>query len=198
MMDFAPLSNMLLRPDILPIGGQLGATSGRAGSKVTVHFPSITTVGGRYTTCVTSSFPSPHEGCSGVTCSLYPPPPLDHHTRLTRLTRHSFVPRSAPFFYAAPSSNIQPQPILNYRKYSQMPAFTFLARSDADSSNSSDSISNPVYIAGIVVAAVIGLGIAVWLGLRAYRKRVRNRREEKMGAAFLSVKGARPRRWYCR
>ena len=70
-----------------------------------------------------------------------------------------------------------------------MPAFSFLARADADSSNSSDSISNPVYIAGIVVAAVIGLGITVWLGLRAYRKRVRNRREEKMGAAFLSVKG---------
>ena len=37
MMDLAPLSNMLLRPDILPIGGQLGAmiwADARAGSKV--------------------------------------------------------------------------------------------------------------------------------------------------------------------
>lgn len=62
-------------------------------------------------------------------------------------------------------------------------------RADLPSSASSTSISNPIYVAGIVVAVVAILGISVWLGLRVYRKRVAAKRESKMGAAFLSVKG---------
>jgi len=62
-------------------------------------------------------------------------------------------------------------------------------RADLPSSADSPSISNPIYIVGIVVAAVTILGISVWLGLRGYRKRAAAKRESKMGAAFLSVRG---------
>ncbi|KAF9476704.1 hypothetical protein BDN70DRAFT_811829 [Pholiota conissans] len=71
-----------------------------------------------------------------------------------------------------------------------MPAFNLLPRSvTASSASSSPSINQPIYIAGVIVAVVIVLIIAVWLGIRAYRKRLAAKREEKMGAAFLSVKG---------
>ncbi|KAF9565240.1 hypothetical protein CPC08DRAFT_720594 [Agrocybe pediades] len=36
------------------------------------------------------------------------------------------------------------------------------------------------------------MGVSIWLALRLYRKRVAARREAKMGAAFLSVKGLVP------
>jgi len=62
-------------------------------------------------------------------------------------------------------------------------------RADLPSSADSSSISNPIYIVGIVIAAVTILGISVWLGLRVYRKRAAAKRESKMGAAFLSVRG---------
>lgn len=64
-----------------------------------------------------------------------------------------------------------------------------LSRTDLPSSTDSSSISNPIYVAGIVVAFVIILGISAWLGLRVYKKRAAAKRESKMGAAFLSVKG---------
>jgi len=66
-----------------------------------------------------------------------------------------------------------------------------LPRADADlpSSANSSSISNPIYAAGIVIAIVIVLGISAWLGLRVFKKRAAAKRESKMGAAFLSVKG---------
>jgi flagellar biosynthesis/type III secretory pathway M-ring protein FliF/YscJ len=69
-----------------------------------------------------------------------------------------------------------------------MPAFTLLQRSETPST-SSNSVSNPIYLVGVIVAVVIILVVAAWLGLRAYRKRLAAKREEKMGAAFLSVKG---------
>jgi hypothetical protein len=46
-----------------------------------------------------------------------------------------------------------------------------------------------VIIAGVVVVAVIVTGVAIWMGLRLYRKRMANKREAERGAAFLSVKG---------
>lgn len=74
-----------------------------------------------------------------------------------------------------------------------MPSLNIFTRSDDGSSvpstETAETLSSPTILAGIIVAAVIFLGIAVWLGLRVYRKRARNRREAKMGAAFLSVKG---------
>ncbi|KAF8962779.1 hypothetical protein BDZ97DRAFT_1905168 [Flammula alnicola] len=70
-----------------------------------------------------------------------------------------------------------------------MPAFHVFPRSQTPSDSASPSISNPIYIAGIIVAAVIFLGFLVWMGLRAYRKRLASKRESQMGAAFLSVKG---------
>lgn len=53
-----------------------------------------------------------------------------------------------------------------------------------DDSSSSDSTSNPTIIAGIIVAAVIGLGAAIWLVFRWYRKRAAQKREERRGSAF--------------
>jgi len=64
-----------------------------------------------------------------------------------------------------------------------------LPRADLSPSANPSSISNPIYIAGIVVAVVIVLGISTWLGLRVFKKRAAAKRESKMGAAFLSVKG---------
>ncbi|KDR76307.1 hypothetical protein GALMADRAFT_247666 [Galerina marginata CBS 339.88] len=68
-----------------------------------------------------------------------------------------------------------------------MPSVQFLTRSEPSSDAS--SISNPVYIAGIIVAAVIISGVGIWMGLRFYRKRMAAKRESERGAAFLSVKG---------
>ncbi|KAJ3500956.1 hypothetical protein NLJ89_g9561 [Agrocybe chaxingu] len=71
-----------------------------------------------------------------------------------------------------------------------MPVFTpihVLKRSDDYS-----TISNPIYIAGIVVVGVIALGVGLWLSLRVYRKRAMRKRQENMGAAFFSVKGLVP------
>ena len=62
-------------------------------------------------------------------------------------------------------------------------------RADLPSSADSPSVLNPIYVVGIVVAVVTILGISGWLGLRVYRKRAAAKRESKMGAAFLSVKG---------
>ena len=72
-----------------------------------------------------------------------------------------------------------------------MPAFTQNALSPrSDTPGSSDSsVSNPIYIAGIIVAAVIALGGAIWLVVHWLRKRAAKKREEKMNGAFLSVKG---------
>ncbi|KAF8199559.1 hypothetical protein BJ912DRAFT_654955 [Pholiota molesta] len=69
-----------------------------------------------------------------------------------------------------------------------MPAFILLQRSETPSTPS-NSVSNPIYLVGVIVAVAIILVVAAWLGLRAYRKRLAAKREEKMGAAFLSVKG---------
>ena len=68
-----------------------------------------------------------------------------------------------------------------------------LSRSSTPGSNADTmSLTNPIYIAGFVLAGVLSLGVATWLALRLYRQRVAERRESKMGAAFLSVKGLRP------
>ncbi|PPQ67474.1 hypothetical protein CVT25_006015 [Psilocybe cyanescens] len=63
-----------------------------------------------------------------------------------------------------------------------------IARSDPGSSNG-PTLANPIYLAGLIVALVILAGAGAWLGLRTYRKRMMSKRQEKTGAAFLSVKG---------
>ncbi|PBK78500.1 hypothetical protein ARMSODRAFT_924877 [Armillaria solidipes] len=68
-----------------------------------------------------------------------------------------------------------------------MPA---IAVRDVNSEAMSTSSSlRPIYIAGFVVVGVLLLGVALWLGIRTHRRRAQAKREENLGAAFLSVKG---------
>lgn len=68
-----------------------------------------------------------------------------------------------------------------------MPA---IAVRDVNSEAMSTSSSlRPIYIAGFVVVGVLLLGVVLWLGIRTHRRRAQAKREENLGAAFLSVKG---------
>ena len=49
-------------------------------------------------------------------------------------------------------------------------------------------VVDSVKVTGCVVVAVIVLGLAIWMSLRFYRKRMSAKREAERGAAFLSVK----------
>ncbi|EKM78699.1 hypothetical protein AGABI1DRAFT_41417 [Agaricus bisporus var. burnettii JB137-S8] len=46
-----------------------------------------------------------------------------------------------------------------------------------------------LYIIGFCVAGAGVLGIAIWLGIYLYRKKVTKKRHDRMGPAFLSVRG---------
>lgn len=48
---------------------------------------------------------------------------------------------------------------------------------------------NPIYIGGFSVVGAVILGLGVWGLIRWLRKRAAVKREEKRGAAFLSVRG---------
>ncbi|KAI0058650.1 hypothetical protein BV25DRAFT_1790558, partial [Artomyces pyxidatus] len=56
-------------------------------------------------------------------------------------------------------------------------------------SSSDDNTITPTIIAGIAVAGCVLAAVALWLGIRAYRKRATRKREEARNAAFLTVKG---------
>ncbi|GBE88347.1 hypothetical protein BKA93DRAFT_830012 [Sparassis latifolia] len=64
------------------------------------------------------------------------------------------------------------------------PSFQLFAR---DGSNS--STLSPTMIAGIVVAAVLVAGCAIWLSIYTYRRRSAAKREDAIGASFLAVRG---------
>lgn len=72
-----------------------------------------------------------------------------------------------------------------------MPALNLFQRSDSstDFSLTFHNSIGVVSIVGIILIALIFFGLCLWLALRFYRKRAAARRESKMGAAFLSVKG---------
>ena len=53
----------------------------------------------------------------------------------------------------------------------------------------SQSSLSPIIIAGIVVACLLFSGVALWLGIRYYRKRSSASREEGLGSGFLAVRG---------
>ena len=61
-----------------------------------------------------------------------------------------------------------------------------LAVRDATDENSS---INPTIIAGIIVAAVIGAGAAIWLAIRWYRKRASAKRNARRESAFANFRG---------
>ena len=52
-----------------------------------------------------------------------------------------------------------------------------------------DSSINPTIIAGIIVAAVIGAGAAIWLTIRWYRKRASAKRSARRESAFANFRG---------
>ncbi len=65
-----------------------------------------------------------------------------------------------------------------------MPAILPRAQ-DESLSITSNTITNPVYIAGVCIIGIVALGLGVWLVRRYYQKR----RAAKMDLGFLSVKG---------
>ena len=60
----------------------------------------------------------------------------------------------------------------------------------ARDASDNDSTSSPIIIAGIIVAAVLGVGAGVWFAFRWYRKRAAAKREGQRGAAFAHFQGA--------
>ncbi|EJF64561.1 hypothetical protein DICSQDRAFT_99749 [Dichomitus squalens LYAD-421 SS1] len=64
--------------------------------------------------------------------------------------------------------------------------FTSLTARDA---TDDDSSVNPTIIAGIVLAAVIAAGAAIWLAIRWYRKRATTKRNARRSSAFANFKG---------
>ncbi|KAI0370397.1 hypothetical protein BV20DRAFT_297303 [Pilatotrama ljubarskyi] len=52
-----------------------------------------------------------------------------------------------------------------------------------------DNSLNGIVIAGIVVAAAIGVGAAIWLTIRWYRKHSADKREKRRGSAFVNYTG---------
>jgi hypothetical protein len=58
-----------------------------------------------------------------------------------------------------------------------------------DESLSPSSSLGPTYIAGIALAGVIVLGLAIWLGIRHYRSRAQAKREKVRIAAFTPIRG---------
>ncbi|RDX57478.1 hypothetical protein OH76DRAFT_1493231 [Lentinus brumalis] len=67
------------------------------------------------------------------------------------------------------------------------PHVTFVARADL---TEEDASLNPTIIAGIIVAAVIGLGAALWLIIRWFRKRATTKREQLRVSAFVNFNNA--------
>ncbi|EIN04826.1 hypothetical protein PUNSTDRAFT_128082 [Punctularia strigosozonata HHB-11173 SS5] len=70
-----------------------------------------------------------------------------------------------------------------------MPSLVLRSSSAPTSTASATKVSNPTIIAGICVASVVAFSLALWLGIRTFRKRAQNKREDARGAAFLNVRG---------
>ncbi len=66
------------------------------------------------------------------------------------------------------------------------PHVSFVARAVS----AEEDASNPTIIAGIIVAAVIGLGAALWLIIRWFRKRATTKREQLRVSAFVNFTNA--------
>ncbi|KAL7279091.1 hypothetical protein ACG7TL_006929 [Trametes sanguinea] len=64
---------------------------------------------------------------------------------------------------------------------------TLLKRSDYPSGD--DNHISGIIIAGIAVAAAIGVGTAIWLTMRWYRKHSAEKRERRRGSAFVNFTG---------
>ncbi len=72
-----------------------------------------------------------------------------------------------------------------------MPVISLFGRtnpSPVGAAQSNDSVAG-MYIVGFSIAGAILLGIALWVGIHFYRKRLAKKRQDKTGASFLSVRG---------
>lgn len=69
------------------------------------------------------------------------------------------------------------------------PIFLLHSRALETEGATSQSSMSGIIIAGIVVACVLVLGVAAWLGIRYYRKRSSAAREDQLGSGFLAVRG---------
>ncbi|KAF8807010.1 hypothetical protein BYT27DRAFT_7257007 [Phlegmacium glaucopus] len=70
-----------------------------------------------------------------------------------------------------------------------MPALKYFQRSNSSTDSSTITVHSPITIAGITAITLVLFVLFLWLGFRIYRKRAAAKRESKMGATFLSVKG---------
>lgn len=66
------------------------------------------------------------------------------------------------------------------------PHLGLYARSEAGQSSNA---LTPTIIIGIALACAIGLGAALWLGIRFWKKQAAKRREGNRQSAFLNVRG---------
>ncbi|KAF9453411.1 hypothetical protein P691DRAFT_792500 [Macrolepiota fuliginosa MF-IS2] len=66
--------------------------------------------------------------------------------------------------------------------------FSRAAPATGDAASSKGGVP-ALYIVGFVVAGAIVAGIALWLGIHIYRKSLAKKRQDRMGPAFLSVRG---------
>lgn len=71
-----------------------------------------------------------------------------------------------------------------------MPVIALFDRAGGSTSAAQDDRGiSAMYIVGFAIAGVVVLGIILWLGIHLYRKRRERQRQDRMGTAFLSVRG---------
>ncbi|KAJ2964181.1 hypothetical protein NUW54_g14248 [Trametes sanguinea] len=65
-----------------------------------------------------------------------------------------------------------------------------LVKRSSDYPSGDDNHVSGIIIAGIAVAAAIGVGTAIWLTVRWYRKHSAEKREKRRGSAFVNFTGS--------
>ena len=70
-----------------------------------------------------------------------------------------------------------------------MAPHTSLYLTPRDVASGDQSSLSPIIIAGIIVAAVIAAGLAIWLAIHWYRKRAAAKRTARRGSAFVNFGG---------
>ncbi|KAI1797264.1 hypothetical protein LXA43DRAFT_404633 [Ganoderma leucocontextum] len=69
------------------------------------------------------------------------------------------------------------------------PQVSIIRLTTRDDATGDQSTLNPIIIAGIIVAAVIAAGLAMWLAIRWFRQRAAAKRNVRRGSAFVNFRG---------